>query len=925
MAHIPHTSYEIPSPPPKPPFMKRALKKILVWTAALLGFAVVALVVIAGFFDDQISSRLLREINKQLNSELTVEKVELSLLSGFPNASVNLRKVALNDALKGTLLEAENMAFRFRLFSLFGSTIKVNSVLVEDGALFVHINRRGKANYNILKTKQESADAPAKSSDSQLAISLQEARFRDVELIFINEQIKQEAKALIKEAVASGEFSQSQFSLNSFADMTSGFYEMDGQRYFAGKDLVYDASIDVDLAKGHYEFKDFDLGVESNIFKVNGTIDTKAGNTDVNLQLTGKECSLESILNLLPREQLAYFEDLKSKGTFFFNASIDGRYNTRENPKIDLRFGLKNGSISSPKMPNRLKDVTFAATFTNGKKRNNAYSVFKIENFKGYFNRELIESSLRIADLNHPRIEFKLDGVLPLESVYGLLNHPAITDGDGEIEIKQLYLKGSLEDMKTPSRIGRVKSSGELEFDDAELTINDEEIVLDKGSLQIQDNSLIVDGIKMEGAGSEIFLNGKFLNLIPVLFADSLNSRKAELQFQATLESPQLDLDRIVALTAPPADAATVQKGLADSVKVAQTRERERITKFLKGTFQAKIDEFNYNKIEGNNFSGEFEFDNNELLIKGNAKGMAGNWRVEGEGYFEDEPYLNARLECDGIDVKTFFDQAENFGQDVLLAKNVDGQLEAKLAIDAFWSEDGTFLDEKLHVLGDISLSDGELNGFKLLYDFSSYIKLRDLRNIRFTKMRNWLEVKRNRIYLPAMFIQSNATNMTISGEHNFDNEIDYNIKVNAGQVLFNKFRKFNPRLKPQPAKKKGWFNLYYRVYGDVDDFKVESDKRGVKTRFSRSERRKRQIQAKLIRIFGSGIDTSEEPSAWKDIPEYDDGTPSDQTEYVEGFGEDPAPADTLRRPPTTREDPPIPEPDDDDDVEYIEWDDDQG
>ncbi|MEM9918935.1 MAG: AsmA-like C-terminal region-containing protein [Bacteroidota bacterium] len=905
--------------------MKRALKKLLLWTSLLIGFSILILVILAGFFDQQISSRLLREINKQLNSELTVEQVELSLLSGFPNASVNLEQVALNDAMKGTLLEAQTLAFRFKLFSLFGSTIKIHSVLIENGALFVRINRRGKANYNILKGSKETEQAAGKS-DSKLAISLDEARFKDVELIFINEQTKQEAKALIKEAVASGQFSQNQFSLNSFADMRAGFYELDGQRYFAGKDLVYDASIDVDLENGHYAFNDFDLGVESNIFKVNGTIDTKADGTDVNLKLTSKECSLESILNLLPEEQLAYFADLKSKGTFFFNASINGRYNERENPKIDARFGLKNGSISSQRLPNQLKDVTFNATFTNGKKRRNAYSVFEIQNFKGYFNRELIESSLRIADLDHPRIEFKLDGVLPLESVYGLFNNEAITDGDGEIEIKKLYLKGSLDDMKNPARIGRVKSSGELEFDDAALTIHSEEVVFDKGRIQIQDNSLIVEDIKIEGAGSEIGLEGKFLNIIPVLFADSLNSRKAELQFQATLVSPKLDIDRIVDMATPPVSNTQLQKGLADSVKVAQIKERERITKFLKGTFQAKIDDFNYEKIQGENFSGEFEFDNNELLIKGNAKGMDGDWRVAGEAYFEDQPYLNARLECTDIDVKEFFNQAQNFGQQVLLAKNVNGTLDAKLAIDAFWKEDGTYIDDKLHVLGDISLTNGQLDGFKLLYDFSSYIKLQDLRNIRFTKMRNWLEVKRNKIYLPAMFIQSNATNLTISGEHNFENDIDYNIKVNAGQVLFNKFKKFNPRLRPQPAKKKGWFNLYYRIYGNIDEFDVKSDKKGVKTRFNRSERRKRQIQEKLIRIFGSSVDTSEEPSAWKDIPEYDDGTSTSQTEYIEGFEDSKEKVKPTVNKPKPKEEPSnIPEPDDDDEVEYIEWEDDGG
>ena len=39
------------------------------------------------------------------------------------------------------------------------------------------------------------------------------------------------------------------------------------------------------------------------------------------------------------------------------------------------------------------------------------------------------KSHLRFANLNNPKIDFGLDGVLPLESVYGLFNHPAITDG----------------------------------------------------------------------------------------------------------------------------------------------------------------------------------------------------------------------------------------------------------------------------------------------------------------------------------------------------------------------------------------------------------------------------------------------------------------------------------------------------------------
>ena len=39
--------------------------------------------------------------------------------------------------------------------------------------------------------------------------------------------------------------------------------------------------------------------------------------------------------------------------------------------------------------------------------------------------------------------------------------------------------------------------------------------------------------------------------------------------------------------------------------------------------------------------------------------------------------------------------------------------------------------------------------------------------------MPNYLENKDQNLYLPAMLIQSNALNLTMSGTHSFDNDID--------------------------------------------------------------------------------------------------------------------------------------------------------
>ncbi len=877
--------YIIVDPPnkPKPPFFKRLVKKLAIWLVILLGVLFLSSVIVAAFFEDEIGKKFVLEVNKKLDAKLTVENFNLSLLSNFPNAAGNLQGVVLEDKREGNLLEAEKVSFRFGLMSLFGSEIKVKSVVISDGALFLHKDRRGNVNYDILKKTEKTEKT--KPQTQGLGISLEEAKFVDVQLIYSDELERQDIKLLLKNAVLSGQFSDNKFSLSSFAQIQSEFIDLEDGRYLAGKDLVYDAKIKVDLGNKRYEFEDVDFGIESNVFKIDGTIHTKGENTHYNLTINGKEGNLESMIELLPEEYLSYFGGFKSKGTFRFSGSIKGLKNANSNPRIEATFGLKNGKISGGKLDSALKDVTFTARFTNGKERSSRTSEFSISDFKGYFKRELIELKLKVNNLGDPKIDFSLDGAVPLASAYGLLNQPSITGGSGDIEFKNLYLKGRFKDMLSMSRISRVTSGGAIEFDDAGLTINNENIIFDKGELSIKDNSLLVNDIKIEGAGSEVYLDGKFLNIIPVLFADSLNTKRAQLQFQATLDAPMVDFDRIVSMTKLQVSESQVEKTVYDSMRVAHSQKLERFTKLLKGTFQAKIDEYNYNLIEGADFSGSFNFENNEMKIKGYTHAMDGGFNIDGKAYFTGAPYVKAKVICQEIDVREFFRQCENFGQDFLLSKNVNGELEANLTVNVYWDEEGKYQNEKLRVLGDVRIHNGELIGFKMLYEFSDYIKIKDLRHIKFTNMRNWLEIRNERVYIPVMFIQSNAMNLTVSGEHSFDNDIDYNLKVNAGQVFASKFKKYNPNKRPQPAKKKGWFNLYYRIYGNTSNFEFGSDKRTVKKRFILSENRKKDIQIALKKEFGNAILDTHEPNSWKDDTDpIDPKAPNDADEEFLDF-----------------------------------------
>ena len=169
-----------------------------------------------------------------------------------------------------------------------------------------------------------------------------------------------------------------------------------------------------------------------------------------------------------------------------------------------------------------------------------------------------------------------------------------------------------------------------------------------------------------------------------------------------------------------------------------------------------------------------------------------------------------------------------------------------------------------------------------MLEDFSTFVNIRDLQEIRFTNLQNFFEVRNEKLFLPVMFIQSNALNMTISGEHSFEQDIAYYVKVNAGQVMADRFRRHNPKLRPKPARRKGFFNLYYAILGNLDDYNFVSDKRRVKNDFEESEVRKRDIHFELEHRFGTIIELVDEPLDWRDIPEYEEDPNTDEPEFLD-------------------------------------------
>ena len=281
------------------------------------------------------------------------------------------------------------------------------------------------------------------------------------------------------------------------------------------------------------------------------------------------------------------------------------------------------------------------------------------------------------------------------------------------------------------------------------------------------------------------------------------------------------------------------------------------------------ISEFIWNKAKGEKIEGELNFkgDQVDFILNGNhSQGeVHSKGSVTGLG---TKPVLNADWKVKGIEMKELLASFENFDQTFVTSDNLKGKADIWSHTMIPYDAKGNIMPRHIVVRAAVDIRDGQLKDMKTLEDFSKYVHLDDLKDIRFNQFRNYLKIEDGKVYLPVMFLQSSAINMSINGVHSFDQEILYNLKINAGQAAVNKLKKFDPFKKFKSARKSGWINLYYVLSGNVDNVKYEQDQKQVISSFEQSTQIKENLRNYLVDRFGHDVYWLE-PNEWEDIPEY--------------------------------------------------------
>jgi hypothetical protein len=291
----------------------------------------------------------------------------------------------------------------------------------------------------------------------------------------------------------------------------------------------------------------------------------------------------------------------------------------------------------------------------------------------------------------------------------------------------------------------------------------------------------------------------------------------------------------------------------------------------LEKSGQMKIiaDKFSWNKAHAEKVDGSFNFVSDKVSYS--LKGSICQGEVESKGNISGlgkQPVMDADWKMKGVEIKEVMASFENFDQTFITSDNISGKANIWAHALIPYDNSGNILARNTIVSTAIEIKNGELKNLKTLEDFSNYVHIQDLRDIRFNGFRNYLKIENGKVYLPVVFIQSSALNMSISGEHSFDQHILYNMKINGGQAALTKLQKQDPNKRFKQARKSGWINLYYVLYGTTSSVQYKQDQKDVLAGFEHSAGLKETLRGYLVDHFGYDVYWLE-PNEWEDIPEY--------------------------------------------------------
>lgn len=756
--------------------MKRFLKITATVVAVVLVVAIVTPLLLRGKIGDIVK----REANAMLAARLDFEKLDISLLRNFPNASLNLKGLTLvgTDRFEGdTIVAARRITVVVNLMSLVGDEgFEVRKIILASPALHAHKLADGAVNWDVMKPS-EPADTTAaeESAPSSFRLSVRDFRLTDAVIRYEDDSTGMELRTAPLSLRLSGDMSaeSTQLDLDLLAggvDFTQG-----GVPLLHDAELALDAEIDADLAEGRFTFSRNTLRLNAIEMRLDGWVQQVGDALAMDVSAGCSEVRFKDLLSLIPAFYKHEFRSLAASGELSMELWARGQMHGAQLPAFELKTEVHNGSFQYSSLPKAVTDINIAAKVSNA-----GGELDKTEVEISEFGLKMAGNSLSATGyatnlMSDPTFRATLSGRVDLGAIREVYPLEKGIDLAGRIAAS-LKLSGRMSDVES-GRYERISASGSLVVEQLGLHVPQlPEVFIRRAAATISPQAMTLGEFGVKVGGSDLSATGQLTGYLGYLM------RGEQLAGRLYVKSDLLDLNEIRAAVPADAEAESADAEKPAEEVAAAPAQAIVVPKNLNLSLNAELKKVLFEKMVITDIAGEMSVAGGTLsldrlglqLFDGKAS-ASGRYSTAAD---PAHPTLSLAASIAKASFPRTFEEIEAVRQLAPIFEKASGDyslsIDMRTTLDAAMSPDLMSLTAQ----GEISSENVSVEGVEVFDKLADLLKNDKLRRIEARDLKIRFSIKDGRVTTEPFDLKMGDVNVNMSGTTGLDRTIDYTAKV---------------------------------------------------------------------------------------------------------------------------------------------------
>ena len=463
--------------------MNKSVKKILKISSISLGSLLIILTVAIAiaihfvFTPAKLTPVVVNIANQNLNAKLDLGSVDLTFFSSFPRFGLRLTDGTLvSKALRDTSWLRRDTLVTFSKATLVVNPIdylqkqriSIYRLTIDSARVYAHIDKDGRANWDIMPSSTEETPADTTSTDTTRiatgGIDIRRLALRHASVTFDDRQARVFANLWDANLRLQAYLHKGYSMLRIDYSNRNILFWQEGE--LLANRIATRLQTDLRLIRSQrtLELKDALLDINGIQLDLKGTLrrDTVAKAANVDLRYSLHAPSLETVLRMIPASVLKK-GDVNAQGEVTVNGTLKGLYGKKQMPLATLKVDINQASAQYKGMPYGIDEIS--ADFfgqVDLMKKAPSYADLKIFRFRGAHTDILADA--RIDDLlGDPDITFHTTSTVDLTALSQTfpLQEGVSMGGKLDADIK---LRCRLSTLKKQD-IGHIKAGGKLNME----------------------------------------------------------------------------------------------------------------------------------------------------------------------------------------------------------------------------------------------------------------------------------------------------------------------------------------------------------------------------------------------------------------------------------------------------------------------------